>query len=117
MEISALFIGLTVALGLSEINSGLSLNDLGKQRDDYTQDRAGVSPDVIPVKCKLWGSPHLPAFSMDGDYVIGGVFSIHYNIQTVKHNYTTMPEPLRCTGRCVSIVKNYYSCNNGCLLF
>ncbi|XP_031152349.1 extracellular calcium-sensing receptor-like [Sander lucioperca] len=35
---------------------------------------------------------------MDGDYVIGGVFSIHYNMQTVKHNYTTMPEPLRCTG-------------------
>ncbi|XP_026233924.1 extracellular calcium-sensing receptor-like [Anabas testudineus] len=36
---------------------------------------------------------------MDGDYVIGGVFSIHYNMQAVKHNYTTMPEPLRCTGR------------------
>ncbi|XP_039638854.1 extracellular calcium-sensing receptor-like [Perca fluviatilis] len=35
---------------------------------------------------------------MDGDYVIGGVLSIHYNMQTVKHNYTTMPEPLRCTG-------------------
>ncbi|XP_051252926.1 extracellular calcium-sensing receptor-like isoform X5 [Dicentrarchus labrax] len=35
---------------------------------------------------------------MDGDYVIGGVFSIHYYMHTVKHNYTTMPEPLRCTG-------------------
>ncbi|XP_039674524.1 extracellular calcium-sensing receptor-like [Perca fluviatilis] len=35
---------------------------------------------------------------MDGDYIIGGVFSIHYNMHTVKHNYTTMPEPLRCTG-------------------
>ncbi|XP_050921649.1 extracellular calcium-sensing receptor-like [Lates calcarifer] len=35
---------------------------------------------------------------MDGDYVIGGVFSIHNYIHTVKHNYTTMPEPLRCTG-------------------
>ncbi|XP_034723597.1 extracellular calcium-sensing receptor-like [Etheostoma cragini] len=33
---------------------------------------------------------------MDGDYVIGGVFSIHYYMHTVKHNYTTMPEPLRC---------------------
>ncbi|XP_033487562.2 extracellular calcium-sensing receptor-like [Epinephelus lanceolatus] len=35
---------------------------------------------------------------MDGDYVIGGVFSIHSYMHTVKHNYTTMPEPLRCTG-------------------
>ncbi|XP_027136391.1 extracellular calcium-sensing receptor-like [Larimichthys crocea] len=35
---------------------------------------------------------------MDGDYVIGGVFSIHNYMQTVKHNYTIMPEPLKCTG-------------------
>ncbi|XP_078023631.1 extracellular calcium-sensing receptor-like [Epinephelus lanceolatus] len=35
---------------------------------------------------------------MDGDYVIGGVFSMHAYMHTVKHNYTTMPEPLRCTG-------------------
>ncbi|XP_054461887.1 extracellular calcium-sensing receptor-like [Anoplopoma fimbria] len=35
---------------------------------------------------------------MDGDYVIGGVLSIHHYVHTVKHNYTTMPEPLRCTG-------------------
>ncbi|KAM8769853.1 extracellular calcium-sensing receptor-like [Acanthopagrus schlegelii] len=36
---------------------------------------------------------------MDGDFVIGGVFSIHTYMQTVKHNYTIMPEPLKCTGR------------------
>ncbi|XP_062242620.1 extracellular calcium-sensing receptor-like [Platichthys flesus] len=35
---------------------------------------------------------------MDGDFVVGGVFSIHYSMHTVKYNYTTMPEPLRCTG-------------------
>ncbi|XP_062275424.1 extracellular calcium-sensing receptor-like [Scomber scombrus] len=35
---------------------------------------------------------------MDGDYIIGGVFSLHNYIQKVKHNYTSMPEPLRCTG-------------------
>ncbi|KAM6988152.1 extracellular calcium-sensing receptor-like [Tautogolabrus adspersus] len=35
---------------------------------------------------------------MDGDYIIGGVFSIHYYMHTVKHNYTSLPEPLRCTG-------------------
>ncbi|XP_049918934.1 extracellular calcium-sensing receptor-like [Epinephelus moara] len=39
---------------------------------------------------------------MDGDYVIGGIFSIHSYMHTVKHNYTTMPEPLRCTGSIVS---------------
>nr|XP_046245280.1 extracellular calcium-sensing receptor-like [Scatophagus argus] len=35
---------------------------------------------------------------MDGDYVIGGVVGIHTSMHTVTHNYTTMPEPLRCTG-------------------
>ncbi|XP_060929405.1 extracellular calcium-sensing receptor-like [Limanda limanda] len=35
---------------------------------------------------------------MDGDFVVGGVFSIHYYMKTVRYNYTTMPEPLRCTG-------------------
>nr|XP_019943633.1 PREDICTED: extracellular calcium-sensing receptor-like [Paralichthys olivaceus] len=35
---------------------------------------------------------------MDGDYVVGGVFSIHYYMHTVRYNYTTVPEPLRCTG-------------------
>ncbi|XP_047449697.1 extracellular calcium-sensing receptor-like [Mugil cephalus] len=35
---------------------------------------------------------------MDGDYIIGGVFTIHYYIHTVENNYTTMPEPLRCAG-------------------
>ncbi|XP_036973273.1 extracellular calcium-sensing receptor-like [Acanthopagrus latus] len=36
---------------------------------------------------------------MDGDYVIGGVFSIRYYEQTEMHNYTTIPEPHKCTGR------------------
>ncbi|XP_078022921.1 extracellular calcium-sensing receptor-like [Epinephelus lanceolatus] len=39
---------------------------------------------------------------MDGDYVIGGVFAIHHYMHTLKYNYTTMPEPLRCTGSIVS---------------
>ncbi|XP_005753611.1 extracellular calcium-sensing receptor-like [Pundamilia nyererei] len=58
------------------------------------QDRSVASS----VKCKLQGSTRIPAFSMDGDYVIGGVFSIHYYMQTVNHDYTTMPEPVRCSG-------------------
>ncbi|XP_054598205.1 extracellular calcium-sensing receptor-like [Nothobranchius furzeri] len=35
---------------------------------------------------------------MDGDFVIGGVFSLHYKFYTLFNNYTIKPEPLRCTG-------------------
>ncbi|XP_034024147.1 extracellular calcium-sensing receptor-like [Thalassophryne amazonica] len=35
---------------------------------------------------------------MDGDYVIGGVFSIHFNMHTVKHNYISKPNPVQCKG-------------------
>lgn len=106
MEISALFFGLMLSLILCELNSSLSLNVPGnnlKQRAGLIQDRTGawVSTEALSVKCKLKGTARLPAFSIDGDYVIGGVFSIHHYKQTVKHNYTVMPEPLRCTGRLV----------------
>ena len=83
MESSTLFIGLILSLGLCVL----------------TED--GVSTEATSVTCKLQGTTRLPAFSMDGDFLIGGVFSIHYYMQTVKHNYTTMPEPLRCRGRLV----------------
>ncbi|KAI9538771.1 hypothetical protein NQZ68_012424 [Dissostichus eleginoides] len=53
---------------------------------------------LTAFKATLPGTTRQPAFSMDGDYVIGGVFSIHSNMHTVKHNYTTMPEPLSCAG-------------------
>ncbi|XP_068173420.1 extracellular calcium-sensing receptor-like [Antennarius striatus] len=35
---------------------------------------------------------------MDGDFVIGGVFPIHLYKHTLRYNYTTVPEPLKCTG-------------------
>ncbi|XP_030008322.1 extracellular calcium-sensing receptor-like [Sphaeramia orbicularis] len=57
-----------------------------------------VSTKATSVKCKLQGNTHLPAFSMDGDYIIGGVFTIHQYMHTEVHDYTSMPEPLRCTG-------------------
>uniref|UniRef100_A0AAQ4NPJ4 G-protein coupled receptors family 3 profile domain-containing protein n=1 Tax=Gasterosteus aculeatus aculeatus TaxID=481459 RepID=A0AAQ4NPJ4_GASAC len=41
-------------------------------------------------ECKLQGATRQPAISMDGDYVVGGVFSIHYYTYTVKNNYTTI---------------------------
>ncbi|KAK2847372.1 hypothetical protein Q5P01_010371 [Channa striata] len=86
------------------MNSALALNGLCKdlkQKAVSTQTSAcaEVSPLDRSVTCKLQGTARLPAFSEDGDYIIGGVFSIHYNMEMVKPNYTTMPEPLQCTGR------------------
>ncbi|XP_032401807.1 extracellular calcium-sensing receptor-like [Xiphophorus hellerii] len=52
-----------------------------------------------PDTCSLQGAARLPAFSMDGDYVIGGVFSIHNSMHTVENNYTTAPESPSCSGR------------------
>ncbi|XP_037533760.1 extracellular calcium-sensing receptor-like [Nematolebias whitei] len=40
----------------------------------------------------------LPAFSENGDFVIGGIFSIHYKLHAVIYNYTTKPEPSSCSG-------------------
>ena len=87
MEMS--LIGLILSISLCELNSAVVLNSYGD------------GSEASSVTCKLQGSTRQPAFSMDGDYVIGGVFSIHYYMHTVKHNYTTMPEPLSCTGRLV----------------
>ena len=51
------------------------------------------------VDCWLRGTPQLPAFTQKGDYIIGGVFQMHYYMKTVKTNYLSPPEPLKCTGR------------------
>uniref|UniRef100_I3JXZ0 G-protein coupled receptors family 3 profile domain-containing protein n=1 Tax=Oreochromis niloticus TaxID=8128 RepID=I3JXZ0_ORENI len=51
------------------------------------------------MKCKLQGSTRLPAFSKDGDLVIGGAFSLHAYTHTVYNDYTIIPEPVKCKGR------------------
>ncbi|XP_038149379.1 extracellular calcium-sensing receptor-like isoform X1 [Cyprinodon tularosa] len=53
---------------------------------------------ALPMNCVLQGTSRLPAFSTDGEYIIGGIFSIHYKELTKIHNYTTVPEPPTCTG-------------------
>uniref|UniRef100_A0A4W4HA86 G-protein coupled receptors family 3 profile domain-containing protein n=1 Tax=Electrophorus electricus TaxID=8005 RepID=A0A4W4HA86_ELEEL len=51
------------------------------------------------VSCRLWTEPQMPILSMDGDFVIGGIFSIHYSMRSELNTYTTMPAQPRCTGR------------------
>uniref|UniRef100_A0A3P9B1Y7 Extracellular calcium-sensing receptor-like n=1 Tax=Maylandia zebra TaxID=106582 RepID=A0A3P9B1Y7_9CICH len=75
---------------------------LGVSLDPFNQKITLIDDQVdtadSPVICKLQNSTRPPAFSMDGDYIIGGIFSIHSYIHTVDSNYTTMPEPVRCKG-------------------
>jgi hypothetical protein len=66
------------------------------------------------VRCRLQGTPRPPAFSQDGDFVIGGVFSIHSYMHTVDHSYTSLPEPLQCTGRSVN-ARGYRGQDSGCV--
>lgn len=105
MKITALITVLSLALGVFELPSTFALNNYGdgvNQKAGHTEPTTGAGVTEAPsVKCKLQGSSRLPAFSMDGDYIIGGVFSLHNYIDKVKHNYTSMPEPLLCIGRLV----------------
>lgn len=78
MEISLLILSLRLALGPSKVGS------------EEVRTVASV------VKCSLLGSDCLPAFKMNGDFIIGGAFSIHYKELTKTHNYTTVPEPPSC---------------------
>lgn len=125
MEIFGVFIALMVSLILREQNPSFALNfngnDLKQQAGlrEGTKHR-GLGTKAPALKCELQGTARLPVFSEDGDYVIGGVFSIHHYKQTVKHNYTAMPEPVRCTGRLVKMefncVATFRSCYERCVL-
>ena len=103
---SALFTGLILYLSVCELSSVIAFTGSGydlKQEAWLIEETSdtGVSTEASSVKCKLQGTARMPVFSMDGDYIIGGVFSIHHYTHTVKHNYTTMPEPQMCKRRSV----------------
>uniref|UniRef100_A0A3B3UM03 G-protein coupled receptors family 3 profile domain-containing protein n=1 Tax=Poecilia latipinna TaxID=48699 RepID=A0A3B3UM03_9TELE len=57
---------------------------------------SAVTAEALSTKCTLQGTPRSSAFSSDGDFVIGGVFSIHYQGYGVIHNYTSKPESQGC---------------------
>ncbi|XP_043072817.1 extracellular calcium-sensing receptor-like [Puntigrus tetrazona] len=48
--------------------------------------------------CILQGDPQLPAIFKNGDFVVGGAFTIHYYLRTEKQTYTKRPQPLVCIG-------------------
>ena len=68
--------------------------------------RAGAGTRAVSemgsLECRLQGSPRLPAFSQDGDFILGGVFSIHYYMYSKDESYTVQPQSLECTGRSVT---------------
>ncbi|XP_076853577.1 extracellular calcium-sensing receptor-like [Brachyhypopomus gauderio] len=51
-----------------------------------------------PVSCRLWAEPQMTVLSMDGDFVIGGIFSIHYYVRSEQTTFTTMPALPQCAG-------------------
>lgn len=106
MAVSVVFIKLMTCLIVCPLNSLLTTNvptTQLTQQPGLEKERAatGNRADIFFLKCERQGLARDPAFSMDGDYVIGGVFSIHTNIEEVNHKYTLRPGPSRCKGRSV----------------
>uniref|UniRef100_A0A3B5L261 G-protein coupled receptors family 3 profile domain-containing protein n=1 Tax=Xiphophorus couchianus TaxID=32473 RepID=A0A3B5L261_9TELE len=104
MGIRAIFIALRLALSFLELTLQVRLpghiNGLEQQfPSEQTSNTSGVTAEASSVKCTLQGKSRLPAFSRDGDFVIGGVSTIHSQHYAMVYNYTTQPESPRCTGR------------------
>ncbi|XP_035381561.1 extracellular calcium-sensing receptor-like isoform X1 [Electrophorus electricus] len=51
-----------------------------------------------PVSCRLWTEPRLPGLSMNGDFIIGGIFTIHYYTNSEQNTYTRLPPQPQCSG-------------------
>uniref|UniRef100_A0A3B4EAK6 G-protein coupled receptors family 3 profile domain-containing protein n=1 Tax=Pygocentrus nattereri TaxID=42514 RepID=A0A3B4EAK6_PYGNA len=51
-----------------------------------------------PVSCRLWSEPQMLGLYMNGDFVIGGLFSIHYILRSEQNTYTRPPLQPQCSG-------------------
>lgn len=101
MDIWEIFIKPSLVVTLLELMVLVELSGCANKLKLRTEplEAARVDPEDSSVKCTLWGTSSSPAFSADGDFVIGGVFSFHYKLYTMIYDYTTKPGPPRCTGR------------------
>ncbi|XP_072551964.1 extracellular calcium-sensing receptor-like [Salminus brasiliensis] len=64
----------------------------------------GISPAACKtntVSCRLLAEPRSPGLSMKGDFVIGGIFSIHSYLRSEQNTYTKQPLQLQCSGSIV----------------
>lgn len=46
--------------------------------------------------CLQWGAPENPQLSVDGDIILGGIFSIHGSWKDTRDTYVHKPLPLQC---------------------
>lgn len=112
MGISALCTLFLLTVALFEINVVCALGRLltgFQQRTDFSGSGITASTNASSVKCNLLGTAGSPVFSKDGDFVLGGMFTIHYKMHTEIYPYTAVPEPPKCTGRLVS-QENVFEC-------
>lgn len=102
METEAVVIGLVLAMCLLHSKSVIAFA-VGIHGVNQMTNLTGAWGGTVAstVNCKLLISTSLPAFSMDGDFIIGGVFSLHSYMHTINNNYSAIPEPVRCRGRSV----------------
>ena len=95
----AVFLTPTFTLGLFSLYYALSLYKSVGGLIMRAEASSNAENATDSVDCLLQGTPKLPAFTQKGDYIIGGSFHMHYYLKTVTKNDTSLPEPLRCTGR------------------
>ncbi|XP_076853585.1 extracellular calcium-sensing receptor-like [Brachyhypopomus gauderio] len=51
-----------------------------------------------PASGRIWAEPQMPGLYMNGDFIIGGIFTIHYYTNSEQNTYTRLPPHLQCSG-------------------